>query len=201
MQRLARIDSQVVDERLPRLGVCVKRLRLPVGAVEGQHLLRAESFPQRVLAHEQAQLTEDLFVPAERNVTVDPVHQRRQPELVELGDLVTTARFEQQTRQGRTAPEAERLAQELGSRFQLARGCAFAGAGKQLPQARNVQLIVVDHEAVAAVRRRDRVVTVTSQHLAQLGDVDVDGLLCRGRRRLAPEVVDQALAGDELIRV
>src|SRR6476659_399538 len=131
----------------------------------------------------------------ERKVAVDPVHQRRQPELVELGDLFTAVRFEQQTREGRSAPEAERLAQELGSRFELARG------GEQLPQARNVQLIVLDPEAVAAVRRRDRVVTVASKRLAQLGYVDVDGLLRRRRRRGAPELVDQALAGDELVRV
>ena len=132
MQRLARLDAEVVDERAARLGVCVKRLRLPVGAVEGEHLLRAEPFPQRVLAHEQAQLTEDLFVPAERNVTVDPVHQRRQPELVELGDLVTTARFEQQTGQGRTTPEGRApRAGGLGSRSPARpAGCAFAGAGQ-----------------------------------------------------------------------
>src|SRR5207237_3732670 len=35
----------------------------------------------------------------------------------------------------------------------------------------------------------------------QLGDVDVDGLLRRWRRRLAPELVDQALARDELVRM
>src|SRR6476659_10938821 len=96
----------------------------------------------------------------ERKVAVDPVHQRRQPELVELGDLFTAVRFEQQTREGRSAPEAEPLEQELGSRLQLARGFALARGGKQPPEARNVQLIVVDPEAVAAVRRRDRVVTV-----------------------------------------
>src|SRR2546423_2414939 len=105
----------------------------------------------------------------EREVAVDPVHQRRQPELVELGNLFTAVRFEQQTREGRSAPEAEPLAQELGSRFELARGLALARGGEQLPQARNVQLIVVDPEAVAAVRRRDRVVPVASQRLAQLG--------------------------------
>ena len=59
----------------------------------------------------------------------------------------------------------------------------------------------VDPDAVAAVCGRDRVVTVPGQRLPQLGDVDVDGLLGRRRRRLAPELVDQALARDELVRM
>ena len=96
LQCLARLDAEVVDERAARLGVGVERLRLPVGAVEGEHLLRAEPFPQRVLAHEQVQLAENLFVPAEREVAVDPVHQRRQPQLVELRHLVAAERLEQE---------------------------------------------------------------------------------------------------------
>src|SRR6476646_8431388 len=137
----------------------------------------------------------------ERKVAVDPVNQRRQPELVELGDLFTAVRFEQQTREGGTAPEGYHLTQDQGSRFRLSRGCPLAGGGKQLPEAPGVQLIEVDPEAVAAVCGLDRVVTVLSQRLAQLGDVDIDGLLRRRRWRRAPELVDQPLAGDELVSV
>ncbi len=32
-----------------------------------------------MLAHEDAQLSNSVFVSAEREVAVDPVHQRRQP--------------------------------------------------------------------------------------------------------------------------
>ena len=82
LQRLARLDAEIVDERPPRLGVGLERVRLPVGAIEGQHLLRAEPLPQRMLGHEDAQLSENLLVPAEGEVAVDPVHQRCQPQLV-----------------------------------------------------------------------------------------------------------------------
>ena len=91
MQRLARLDAQVVDERLPRLGVGLQGLGLPIGPVEGEHLLRAEPFPQRVLAYEQVELAESLFVTAERELAVDPVHQRCQPQFVELRHLVAPA--------------------------------------------------------------------------------------------------------------
>src|ERR671934_27235 len=107
MQRRARLDPEVVDERPPGLGVCVERVRLPVGTV----------------------------------------------------------------------------------------------AGKQLPQTRNVQLVDIKPDAIAAVRGRDRVMTVASQGLAKLGDVNVDRLPRRRRRRLTPELVDQPLARDELVRM
>jgi hypothetical protein len=41
LQRLARLDAEVVHERMPRLCICLERLRLPVGTVERKHLLRA----------------------------------------------------------------------------------------------------------------------------------------------------------------
>ena len=85
---------------------------MAVGTVEGEHLLRAESFPQRVLAHEHVQLAEHLFVPAEREVAVDPVHQRRQPQLVELRHLVASERLELESGQRRAAPERERFLQQ-----------------------------------------------------------------------------------------
>src|SRR5207249_8979255 len=67
--------------------------------------------------------------------------------------------------------------------------------------ARDIESVGVDPDQVAAVRRCDRVETVAGQRLAQLGDVDVDRLFGRGRGRLAPELVDQALARDELVRM
>ena len=150
---------------------------------------------------QQLQLAEHVLVAPEREVTIDPFHQCCQPQLVELGDLVTAVGFEQEAGQGRAAPEVERLAQKLDSHFELARRCALAGGGKELLQARDIEPLGIDLEAVAPVRGRDRVVTVANQRLAQLGDVDVDGLPRRWRRRLAPELVDQPLACDELVRV
>ena len=53
LQRLTRLDPEVVDQRAPRFGVRIERVGLSVSTVEGEHLLRAESFPQRMLTHEQ----------------------------------------------------------------------------------------------------------------------------------------------------
>ncbi len=42
LQRGGRIDAEAVDERPPRVRVRLERLRLPVGTVESEHLLRTE---------------------------------------------------------------------------------------------------------------------------------------------------------------
>ena len=128
LQGLARLDPELVDERLPRLLVGGEGVGLPVGAVEGEHLLGAQALTQRMLADEHLQLAEHVLVAAEREIAVDPVHQRGQPQLVELRDLVAPVRLERETGQRRAAPERERLPQELGSRLGLARCGSARGA-------------------------------------------------------------------------
>ena len=100
LQGLAGLDPELVDQVVPRLLVGVEGVRLPVGAVEGEHLLGAQALPEWVFADEHVQLAEHLLMAAEREVAVDPVHQRRQPELVELEDLFTAVRFEQSDPRG-----------------------------------------------------------------------------------------------------
>ena len=70
------------------------------------------------------------------------------------------------------------------------------------PTAKKAVNVYVSQLRKALVRNgRDRVNTVSGQRLSQLGDVDVDRLSGRRRGRLAPELVDQALARDELVRM
>jgi hypothetical protein len=201
LQRLARLDAEVVDERPSGLAVGLERVRLPVGSVERQHLLCAEALPQRVLGHEDAQLSESLLVPTEGEVAVDPVHQRRQPQLVERCHLVTSARFELQPGESRAAPEGQRLSEALGGRLELAvRDKLLRLPDKNLHAAR-VEALRLDMQPVSAGCRCDRIGARNAERLAQLRHVDVDRF-ARGRRRcLPPQVVDQALAGDELVRV
>ena len=54
LQGLARLDAELVDERLTRLPIGVERVGLPAGAVEGEHLLGAQTLPERMLADEHA---------------------------------------------------------------------------------------------------------------------------------------------------
>ena len=76
LQGLAGLDSELVDQVVPGLPVGVECVRLAVGAVEGEHLLGAQAFPQRMLANEHLQLAEHVLVTAQREIAIDPVHQQ-----------------------------------------------------------------------------------------------------------------------------
>ncbi len=112
LQGLAGLDSELVDQVVPGLLVGVERVRLAVGAVEGEHLLGAQAFPERMLANEHLQLAEHLLVTTPGEIAIDPVHEHVQSQLVELHHLVPSERLESEPGQRRTAPERERLLQQ-----------------------------------------------------------------------------------------
>jgi hypothetical protein len=109
LEGYAGFDPEVVHKRLACLPVGVERLGLPVGAVEGEHLLCAQSFSKRVLARELVELADQLLVATEREVAVDPVHERAHPQLIQQLDLVAAACLELEACQCAASPERKRL--------------------------------------------------------------------------------------------
>ena len=78
LQRFARFDPELVDERMPSSLVCGERLCLSIRAVNRKHLLCAQPFAQRMLADEHLQLAENVLVTTLRKVAVDSIQQRRE---------------------------------------------------------------------------------------------------------------------------
>ena len=83
LERRRRLDPEALDERLPRRAVGLERLGLPARAVEREHQLAAEPLAQRVLGDERLELGDERGVPAEREVCVDPLLERREAQLLE----------------------------------------------------------------------------------------------------------------------
>ena len=109
-ERLARLDPELVDERLARTLIDRERVGLPARAVERQHQLRARALPQRLLEHEALELGDELAVPREREVSVDPVLERGQAQLLEPRDLRVREGLRRQIRERRPSPQRERRA-------------------------------------------------------------------------------------------
>jgi hypothetical protein len=86
-ERRAGFDPELLDEHLARLPVGLERLRLAVAAVESEDLLLAQALAQGVLADKRLQLADELGVPAERELGLDPLLDRAQAQLLEAGDL------------------------------------------------------------------------------------------------------------------
>ena len=61
-----------------------------------------------------------------------------------------------------------------------------------------IELIVADHDRVAVATRLDR---VGAQPPAQRGDPHLNRLACRRRRPPVPQLVDQTVDRDRLVRV
>ena len=116
-QLLARLEAELV-EREPRLLVGGERVDLPTGAVEREHLQPPQPLACRVLAGERLQLADQLGVHAELELRLDPVLERRQPQLLQPPRLGLRERLEREVGERCTAPQlrAPRAARAARSR-------------------------------------------------------------------------------------
>ena len=145
LQRAARFDPELVDEHAPALVVGLERVGLPAGAVQREHQLAAEPLTQRVGTHERLDIADDLAVPFELELRLEPLLGRNEPELLEPLRLAERERLELRVRERRAAPECKRLSQQarpLGA----VRGTSFA---QELLEAPEVELVGLDREHVA----------------------------------------------------
>ena len=112
--------AERVDERLATCAVDLERLRLPPGAVEREHELAPRSLAERVGRDERGELLEDLRMPAESEVGLDPVLERGEPQLLEPVRSLCRERLACEVGQRGPAPLGERSPQQLGSPREVA---------------------------------------------------------------------------------
>jgi len=104
-------DAELVDEDTAGISVHSQRFCLPSAAVQGQHELAAQRLAQGVRVDERSQLADQICVPAERKVRVDPVTEHRQSQLFQPTDLDPGERLVADVGECRSAPETEGLPQ------------------------------------------------------------------------------------------
>ena len=165
----ARLDPELV-ERGPRVAVRLQRLRLPARAVQREHQLAAQPLAMRMLRDQRLQLADELGVPAQRQVGLDPLLERRQPQLLEPAALDPRERLLAELRQRRAAPQRQRLAQQPRRTL----GVGVARLGDEPLEARQVDQLRLDlragSPAAASCSASGR------QHLPQPRDVHLHGL-------------------------
>ena len=74
-----RLDSELLEKRAPRFLVRVQGLRLAPRAVEREHQLSSEPLSERMVENQPFELAEELRVPTELELGVDPVLDDAQP--------------------------------------------------------------------------------------------------------------------------
>ena len=88
LQRRAGLEAELVGQRVARRAVRVERLCLSACAVEREHQLAAQPFPQGMLCRERLQLGDELGRGAiKREVGLEAFLQRRQAEVLEARNL------------------------------------------------------------------------------------------------------------------
>ena len=109
LERRARIDPELVDERPARVLVGVQRLRLPTRPVERRHQIPAQAFAERMLGDEGLELRDQLVVAPQCEVGIDAELHCCQPDLLEPGDRRLGEGLVREIPERRPSPQRQRI--------------------------------------------------------------------------------------------
>jgi hypothetical protein len=93
LQQRGRLDPELLVEQASERLVGIECFCVSPRPVQGEHVLGAEPFAQRMTCDQGLQLTDDVSVMAEREVGLEPPFERRCPKLVQARALVARERL------------------------------------------------------------------------------------------------------------
>jgi len=185
LELIVRLESELLVQQPPARAVDLERVCLAAAAIEGQHQLAAQTFPQRLLAHEPLELGNQLRVAPQRELGLDPLPERGQPLLFQPRSLAAGEGVAE-LRQRRSTPQGQPFPVQPGGLGGLLR----AGRRYQQLEAMEVEFTIADPDEIAGGLRQDQ---IPAERLAQLGDVHLERRRGGGGRIRVPELVDQAV--------
>jgi hypothetical protein len=153
LERPAGLDAELLDENTASVVVELERLGLPTRAIEGEHQLRTEAFPERMRGNERLELADQLALAAAFEVGVDPILEGGRMESFEPPDLRLGEGLEREVGQRRSAPQGQGLAELPRALL----GTEGPGLIEQLLEAKCVDAAALDTEQVAGRLRYDDV--------------------------------------------
>ena len=187
------LDPELVDERAARVAVRRERIGLSARPVEREHQLRAEPLPQRMPRDEQLQLRHELGVDLELEIGRDPILEYAQPQILQAMDVVLREVLQLRVGKRPASPESKRLAEH--GRPPL--GLFLPRRAEDVLETGEIELTSIKREHVAV---RPCLEETGSQQLSQLRDGVLEGRRRSSRRMLSPELIDETLSRDRLVR-
>ena len=198
LQLTARLDTQPLNKRAPPFLVGLERVRLPAAAVEGKHQLAAQPLAERMLGHEPVEVADELGAASELELGGDPPLEREQPSLLEPLRLGGRERRVLKIRERASTPKAKRLAQAVVCARRVACRRGSAPLLEQRLEPFEIQFARIDSDHIAG---RSALDPVCANRSTQAGDVIVECVAGAGRRRCAPQPIDQSIARDRLVGI
>ena len=189
----ARLDAELLGEHGPGLPVDVERLRLTPRSVKRKHQLAAKALPERMLRDQRLQLSHQLLVAAECQIGVDPVEECREAELIQAFGFAERQTLQTHVGKRRAAPERQRLPQAPGRPFRR----LVTRPRHEALELDEVELERLDPNQISRPPGHEPI----GSELAQRRHVALNQLRRACGRPFAPELVDQAVDGDGLVRV
>ena len=150
-----------------------------------------------MLGDEGLQLGDEIGMTAELELGLDSILGRRRPQFLEPDRLGPRKRDVGAVGERRATPQSERLPERLRRLRRLAGAEVGSGLIDGPLEPVRVQLVGLDDEEVTGAPGDE---DVRLDQLAQLRDAVLDHLHGRRRRVALPELVDQTVAGDDLVR-
>jgi hypothetical protein len=148
-----------------------------------------------VLAHQRLELADQRGVPAEREIGVDPILERREALLLQPRSLALRKPLIRKVRQRRPAPQRQRVPQPSARELRITpRERVAALAHTSLETIRVEQPALSPKHVPAASGHKQTI----SQRLTQIRDVHLHGLRRAAGRLLSPQLVDQTINRDDL---
>ncbi len=166
---------------------------LPVREIEGAHLQLAERLAERLLRDEPIDVGDDLGMAARRQLRIEQLLRRGEPQLVHAPDLVLGECLVGQIAERWPVPQIERMSERDDPLLGLLR----SRLADQALEPQDIELLRQDAQRVS---RRAGLDGVGAEQLSELRDA----VLERGRRRpgrLGPERVDQRVSRHDVVRV
>ena len=198
LQLGARLDPELLDEDAARVLVGGERLRLPARAIESEHQLPPEALAKRVPGDEDLELADQIAGLPAREVEVDPRLEGHEAKLFEPGDLALRKRLVAEVDERGAAPQRERLAEQLRGCLRVPLGALLPRPAEQGLEAVAIELPGLDLKEIAG-RARDEARASGAEGAPKPRDVALQRCPRGLRRILAPELVDQAVGGDDLV--
>lgn len=203
LERRAGFDRQFVDEGAPQPGEGLQCVGLPAGAVERHHQVGVELLAHREFGGERLEFADEVVVAAQLQVGPDALFECRRAQFAEADRGTVEQRPVGGVGQQGSAPQRERAALEVGGGRGVVAGHGGAAPGVQVLEGGQVEPVRVQAHEVAG-RAGDqgfaaRVGVGGVQEFAQLRDVDLERGRRGARRVLAPQFVDEAAHGHDLV--
>ena len=200
LKRSRRLNAQLADEGPAGLLVRLKSLSLAPGAVESEDELGTKTLPERILVGKLLQLADQLVVDPEREICVDSLVERHEPELREATARGRGKRGVELSK-WRTTPECQRVSIGLGGPGQPISMKLLGSLGEHRFESMQVECSWRELEHVSSFARLDHLTASGRFELA--AELHHALLKCPepGAWRVDPEVGDQRGRVDYAIRV